>query len=225
VYWTILWENEQTYENAERQLTEMITRDKNRACVILWSMANETPVGAPRLKFLSRLVAKARGLDPSRLITAAVESHSNGNTVIIDDAFGEYLDVLGCNEYFGWYSGPAESCDEKTWQCKYDKPLIISEFGGGALYGLHADKDTRWSEEFQENIYQHQVIMLQKIDNLRGVTPWILKDFRSPRRPLPFIQDFFNRKGLISDKGQKKKAFYKLQGFYQSLAEKENESK
>ena len=222
VYWTILWENEETYETAERQLTDMITRDKNRACIILWSMANETPVGEPRLKFLSRLVAKARGLDPSRLITAAVETRSNGNTVIIDDAFGEYLDVLGCNEYFGWYAGPAEDCDEKIWQCKYDKPLIISEFGGGALYGLHGDKDTRWSEEFQENIYSHQIVMLKKIDNLRGTTPWILKDFRSPRRPLPFIQDFFNRKGLISDRGQKKKAFYKLQNFYQSLAEKEN---
>ena len=222
VYWTILWENKQTYENAERQLTEMITRDKNRAGVILWSMANETPLSEPRLKFLSRLVEKARGLDSTRLITAAVESHSKGNTVIIDDAFGEYLDVLGCNEYYGWYSGPAESCDEKIWRCKYDKPLIISEFGAGALYGLHGDKDTRWSEEFQENVYHHQIVMLQKIDNLRGVTPWILKDFRSPRRPLPFVQDFFNRKGLISDKGQKKKAFYKLQNFYQSLAEKEN---
>jgi beta-glucuronidase len=185
-------------------------------------MANETPAGEPRLKFLSRLVEKARSLDSTRLITAAVESRSKGNTVIIDDAFGEYLDVLGCNEYFGWYTGLAESCDEKVWQCKYDKPLIISEFGADALYGLHADKDTRWSEEFQDNVYRHQIGMLQKIDNLRGVTPWILKDFRSPRRPLTGIQDFFNRKGLISDKGQRKMAFYTLQGFYKSLAEKEN---
>lgn len=222
VYWTILWENKGTYENAERQLTEMITRDKNRASVILWSVANETPRSEPRLQFLGRLVEKARQLDSTRLITAAIETHSKGNTVIIDDPLGEHLDVLGCNEYYGWYSGLAEGCSEKIWQCKHNKPLVISEFGAGALYGLHADKDTRWSEEFQENVYRHQVTMLQKIDNLRGVTPWILKDFRSPRRPLPVIQDFWNRKGLISDKGQKKKAFYVLQGFYQSLAEKEN---
>ena len=222
VYWTILWENKDTYENAERQLTEMITRDKNRASVILWSVANETPRSELRLQFLGRLIDKARQLDSTRLITAAIESHSKGNTVIIDDPLGEHLDVLGCNEYYGWYLGSAEDCDEKIWQCKHNKPLVISEFGAGALYGLHADKDTRWSEEFQENVYRHQVTMLQKIDNLRGVTPWILKDFRSPRRPLPVIQDFWNRKGLISDKGQKKKAFYVLQGFYQSLAEKEN---
>jgi len=222
VYWAILWENKDTYENAERQLTEMITRYKNCASVILWSMANETPPSEPRSQFLSRLIDKARQLDSTRLITAAIQSHSKGNTVIIDDPLGEYLDVLGCNEYYGWYSGFAEACSKKIWQCKYNKPLIMSEFGAGALYGLHADKDTRWSEEFQENVYRCQIPMLQKIDNLCGVTPWILKDFRSPRRPLPVIQDFWNRKGLISDKGQRKKAFYVLQSFYQSLAGQEN---
>ena len=222
VYWAILWENKDTYKNAERQLTEMITRDKNRASVILWSVANETPRSESRLRFLGRLIDQARQLDSTRLITAATESHSQGNTIIIDDPLGERLDVLGCNEYYGWYSGFAEACSKKIWQCKYNKPLIMSEFGAGALYGVHADKDTRWSEEFQENVYRRQIPMLQKIDNLRGVTPWILKDFRSPRRPLPVIQDFWNRKGLISDTGQRKKAFYVLQSFYQSLAEREN---
>ena len=55
VYWTILWENPETFENAETQLGEMITRDKNRASVILWSVANETPVSEPRNKFLKGL--------------------------------------------------------------------------------------------------------------------------------------------------------------------------
>ena len=56
--------------------------------------------------------------------------------------------------------------------------------------------------------------MLNKIAQLRGMSPWCLMDFRSPNRPLVGIQDEFNRKGLISDQGQKKAAFYVLQKAY-----------
>jgi beta-glucuronidase len=215
VYWTILWDNDETYNNARNQLSEVISRDKNRASVILWSVGNETPVSELRLTFMSNLVRFVRDKDPTRLITAALENHYiDKNTVVINDPLGKYLDVLGCNEYIGWYDGLPAKCDKIEWKTIYNKPLIMSEFGGGALYGLHADKLTRWSEEFQEDIYKHQVSMLKEISFLRGTTPWILKDFRSPRRPLPLIQDYFNRKGLISDEGHKKKAFYIMKNFY-----------
>jgi beta-glucuronidase len=62
--------------------------------------------------------------------------------------------------------------------------------------------------------------MLKRIPFLRGTTPWILMDFRSPRRPLPGIQDYWNRKGLISNRGERKKAFYVLQGWYRELQQK-----
>jgi beta-glucuronidase len=87
----------------------------------------------------------------------------------------------------------------------------------GSAYGNHGDALTRWTEEYQENVYQHQVKMLKRIPFLRGTCPWILMDFRSPRRPLPGIQDFYNRKGLISDRGEKKKAFYIMQSYYREL--------
>jgi len=222
VYWTIAWENEETYENAENQLSEMINRDKNRASVILWSVANETPVSKARMEFLTNLIKKARRLDSTRLITAANERHQEGEKVIVDDPLGKHLDVLGCNEYYGWYLGLPEICDNLNWKVELDKPLIISEFGGGALYGKHGDKRTRWSEEYQADIYTHQIPMLKEIDSLAGMSPWILKDFLSPRRPLPVIQDFYNRKGLISDRGQKKKAFYVLRNFYRKIADKNN---
>jgi len=218
VYWTILWENPATFENAQRQLSEMIARDKNRAAVIIWSMANETPIGAARLSFLKKLVDRARGLDSTRLISAALERHYlDEQTEMIDDPLGEYLDVLGCNEYVGWYDGLAEKADRLEWKTKYQKPLIMSEFGGDALYGKHGDALTRWTEEYQENLYQHTLKMLKKITFLRGTCPWILMDFRSPRRPLPGIQDFHNRKGLISDRGERKKAFYVMQQFYHEM--------
>jgi len=220
VYWTIQWENGATLANARRQLGEMITRDRNRAAVILWSMANETPPSAARLAFLQSLVGRARALDPTRLVTAALELRYRDDGVLsIDDPFGRDLDVIAINEYLGWYGGSPARADSVRWESAYDKPLIVSEFGAGALQGYHADARTRWSEEYQASVYRYQVAMLARIPFLRGVTPWILADFRSPRRPLPGIQDFWNRKGLISERGIKKQAFFVLQRYYREVAQ------
>ncbi|HEY6245009.1 MAG TPA: glycoside hydrolase family 2 TIM barrel-domain containing protein [Pyrinomonadaceae bacterium] len=218
VYWTILWDNQETLKNAQNQLGELITRDRNRAAVILWSVANETPVSEPRNTFLKSLIDSARALDPTRLITAANERHyADPSTQVVDDPLGQYLDVLGCNEYVGWYDGLPEKADGLTWKVTLNKPLVISEFGADALYGKHGDKGQRWTEEYQKDVYEHQIAMLKKIPALRGMSPWILTDFRSPRRPLPGIQDFFNRKGLISSRGERKQAFFVLQKFYREL--------
>ena len=215
VYWTILWENPATLENARNQLGEMIARDKNRAAVVIWSVANETPLSDARLSFLKNLISHARSLDSTRLISAAMERHYiDATTQMIDDPLGEYLDVLGCNEYVGWYDGLPEKADRLVWKSKYQKPLIMSEFGADARYGHHGDALTRWTEEYQEDLYRRQLAMLKRIPFLRGTSPWILMDFRSPRRPLPNIQDYWNRKGLISNRGEKKKAFYVMQQWY-----------
>lgn len=218
VYWTISWQNEATFKNAENQLSTMITRDKNRASIILWSMANETPLSEPRFNFLSNLVKKARELDPTRLITAALERHylADQKTLMIDDPLGEVVDVLGCNAYIGWYDGLPEKSKDISWKTKYNKPVIISEFGGGALFGKHGDKLTRWTEEFQESLYEENIAMFKKVDFIQGMSPWILKDFKSPRRHQPRIQNFWNRKGLITDAGDKKKAYYVLKNYYDS---------
>ena len=218
VYWTIEWENRDTLTSARNQLREMIARDVNRASVVIWSVANETPLSDARLAFLKNLIAYARQNDPTRLLSAAMERHYlNPTTQMIDDPLGEFLDVLGCNEYVGWYDGLPEKADALEWKSKYQKPLVMSEFGGDALFGHHGDPLTRWTEEYQENIFQHQIAMLKRIPFLRGAAPWILMDFRSPRRPLPGIQDFWNRKGLVSDRGEKKKAFFVMQRWYREL--------
>lgn len=222
VYWTIQWENAETFANAANQLEENITRDKNRASVILWSVANETPVSDARNKFLRGLIDRARRLDATRLLTAANERHyADATTQIIDDPLGEDLDVLGCNEYVGWYDGAPEKADNLNWKVTLNKPLIISEFGADAKYGLRGDKAARWTEEYQRSVYEHQIAMLKKIPSLRGMSPWILTDFRSPRRPLPNVQDFYNRKGLISSEGERKQAFFVLQNFYRELMNRE----
>ena len=218
-YWTIAWENPSTLENAKNQLTDMISRDQNRANIIIWSIANETPHGEAREKFLAQLADHARSLDNSRLISMAMEVTSAKDYVNrLDDNMNKYVDIISFNEYIGWYRDVNDAA-KMVWEIPYDKPVIVSEFGGGAKYGLHGEKNQRWTEEFQENLYIENIAMLDKIDGLAGTTPWILKDFRSPRRVLNEIQDYYNRKGLFSDKGEKKKAFYILKEWYDKKLE------
>ena len=225
VYWTIDWTNEETYANAQRQLHDMIYRDKNRAAVVIWGIANETPHSEPRDKFLSSLARYAREMDSSRLISMAMEVTSAKNFHNkLSDNMHEYVDVVSFNQYVGWYRD-VNVAAKMTWEVPYDKPVIISEFGGGALAGWHADKDTRFCEEFQENLYIENLKMLDKIDGLSGLSPWILMDFRSPARFLPHVQDFFNRKGLISPEGQKKLAFYVMQQYYREKMEQAKQSR
>lgn len=214
VYWAIQWDNPKVLAEAELQLEEEIGTSRNHAAIILWSMANETPNKEARTQFISTLAARARSLDGTRLITAALLVRSEGDSKVIDDPLGKELDVIGFNEYIGWYEQHPEAADTTQWRVEYKKPLIVSEFGGGAKAGLHGGQNDRWTEEFQANIYRNQLGMLNRIPQLRGMSAWILMDFRSPLRALPEIQDGFNRKGLISEKGEKKEAFFVLQKAY-----------
>jgi beta-glucuronidase len=186
-------------------------------------MANETPVTPERLIFLKNLADTARSIDNVRLISAALEQHGMpGNELVrtIEDPFVPYVDLISFNEYIGWYDGLPEKCARIEWKIDYDKPVFISEFGADALGGMHGDSLTRWSEEYQQYMYKETLKMIEKIPQLRGCSPWILVDFRSPRRVLPGIQDGWNRKGLISETGDRKKAFYTLRQFYESISKK-----
>lgn len=214
VYWTISWTNPETYKNAENQLSVAIERDKNRASIIIWSVGNETPVTEDRNIFMGHLVDKTRSIDNTRLVAAALEVERNGYTVTVEDPLGDKLDLASFNEYGGWYWSEPKELPKFTFDIKFDKPVVITEFGAGALGGFYGDDDTVWTEEFQELVYINQLKMLDKVDGLRGMTPWILVDFKSPRRQNPIYQNFWNRKGIISNIGKKKKAFFILKDYY-----------
>ncbi len=226
VYWTIQWDNPDTLANAENQLDEAITRDRNRAGLIIYSVANETPVTDARNRFLRALIHNIRSHDDTRLVSAALQNHettAQGRiTIRIDDPVGKDLDVIGDNEYIGWYVHTPEDADRVDWVSDVGKPLVMSEFGADALFGYHGDAATRWTEEYQENVFQHQIAMLKRVPFLRGMSPWVLKDFRSPRRTLPHFQDYFNRKGLLTNNGEKKKAYFVLQDFYRHMQTSEH---
>ncbi len=220
VYWTVQFENPESFANASAQLRDMMDRDKNRCAVVIWSVANETPHSAARDEFLGKLAEQARKKDPVRLVSMAMEvSGTKDNVSRVEDNMSRYVDIISFNHYLGWYGGTPQDCKTRQWDIPYDKPFFVSEFGGGALQGLHGDPQQRWTEEYQAAIYRNTLEMFDRTEGFAGTSPWILMDFRSPRRQLDGIQNFFNRKGLVSERGVKKQAFYVLQAFYRQKAE------
>lgn len=224
VYWRVAFARPGTLEVARRNLAENILRDRNRASIAFWSVANETPVSDARNIFLEALAADVRALDDSRLVTAALltrREQENGRPVmVIDDPLVAALDVMAINTYNGWYSGDRlEDLPAIAWRSGHGKPLILSEFGADAKKGFYDPETPRkFSEDFQAEYYRQTLAMAEKIPFLAGMSPWILKDFRSPRRQHPVWQQGWNRKGLVSETGQRKLAFEVLADHYRRIA-------
>jgi beta-glucuronidase len=221
VYQGIDFANPAMIDKIERMMEEMIRRDRNRCNVIIWSLSNETNPGKDRNKVLTDLIIKAKLVDSTRLIASAFHNTRQSNdSLFIEDELNSLLDVISINEYYGWYKTWPKTPGEMVWISKFNKPLIMSEFGGEALYGNEEGKKdiaSTWSEEYQEQIFIDQFKMLKAIPFLRGTCPWILADFRSPGRNHPKYQNGWNRKGLLSDRGDKKKAWYIVNNFYKNF--------
>jgi beta-glucuronidase len=215
VYWAIDFSNPQTYENAENQLTELILRDRNRASVIIWSVGNENADTDERLHFMSRLAVKAKQLDASRLVSAACLV--NHTELMIQDRLADFLDIIGINEYYGWYAPDFNDLVKLLENSNPAKPVVITEFGADALKGARGTADDMGTEDCQLDIYRKQTETLRKIPYIQGTSPWILFDFRCPRRTSA-LQGEYNRKGLLNeDKTYKKPAFEVMKRFYELL--------
>ena len=213
VYWAIQFEKEATFEDASNQLRELIRRDYNRASVIIWSVGNENPDTDGRFKFMTRLTEVVRAEDATSLVSAACLGNFRNNA--IEDRLIKSLDIIGQNEYCGWYVPDFNSLIELFDNSKPDKPVIITECGADALAHQHGSIDDKGTEECQANIYKLQTTTIKEISYIKGMTPWILYDFRCPRRT-SIIQNYYNRKGLLNpQKTHKKQAFYVLQKFYE----------
>ncbi|MBR6172838.1 MAG: glycoside hydrolase family 2 [Eubacterium sp.] len=217
VYWDIRFDLEESYADAENQLTELIRRDYNRASVIIWSVGNENPDTDDRFRFMSRLVNHAHSLDTTRPVSAACLVNFEKNR--IEDRLEESLDIIGVNEYIGWYTADWNKLPDFFENSHPAKPVIITEFGADARPHLRGTVTDKGTEDCQAYVYRKQTEQIRKIPYIKGMTPWILYDFRCPRRT-SVLQKYYNTKGLLSaDKKYIKPAFYVLQKFYQELSE------
>lgn len=258
VYHAINFANPATLDSAREQFSAVIARDVNRAAVVLWSVANETEPGPARNDFLAALAAHVRVQDDTRLVTAALHGNHDmrrmsaflqsklvGQTrwdaeppvVRIDDPLAEHLDVVGYNEYYGWYTcaplaralraagipiAEAEVRERMLaemprfrFEAACGKPIVVSEFGAEAVAGLRAQGGVVvFSEDYQARVYEQQLAMLACSPAVRGLSPWILKDFRAPYRLHTRLQQYWNRKGVVSEHGERKLAFAVLAKHY-----------
>jgi beta-glucuronidase len=227
VYWEhIRYDSAHTLALARSMQADMIRRDRNRCAIALWSVANETPITDARNAFLRTLIADARALDPTRLLTAALNKNvdvggaEEGTSVFtVTDPLGADLDVLAVNQYEAWYSERTpDQLDEVSFATPYDKPLMFSEFGADALAGHRGPREHLWTEDYQAWLFVETLKMVERTPGCVGLSPWLLKDFRSPRRWHGRYQQFWNRKGLISETGQRKLAFEVLRAHYAKVA-------
>jgi beta-glucuronidase len=222
VYQNIEFADTNVLKKMDLMMKEMIRRDRNRCAVIIWSLSNETSPSIPnRNHALAEIADHCRLLDSSRLITSVINSqHYVNQTMNVWDSLYEKFDFMAINEYLGWYvpwQGPPASTQ---WKMACQKPVVISEFGGEAKYGNKTgppDEANSWREEYQEQIYKDQISMFGTTPNLAGVIAWILIDYRSPVRMQPIYQNGYNRKGLLSEKGEKKMAWWVLNKYYNSV--------
>jgi beta-glucuronidase len=165
-----------------RQFTrDLILRDKNHACVIAWSLANEPKSNHPSAKaFFRELYDLAKSLDPTRPTTLA------SNQALLEESF-EFLDLLCLNRYYGWYRHPGQidegaavlSRELDELYARFGKPVIFTEFGADTIPGHHAQPPEMFSEEFQADILRRSIDVLRTKPFVVGEHVWNLCDFKT----------------------------------------------
>jgi beta-glucuronidase len=198
-----------------RMLREEITRDYNHPSVLVWSLGNENSSRPKRglQRYIREAASTARRMDPTRLVGLAV----SGYPTVEKQPVYLHLDVLGINDYFGWYPGPAGSISDRGGLGGYlnrmhsDYPhqaLMITEFGAEA--NRHGPVTEKGTYEFQADFLAYHLGVFASKPFVNAAIVWALQDFRvkpgwTGGNPLPHPP--VNEKGLIDDTGFRKPAF------------------
>jgi beta-glucuronidase len=198
-------------ERSERALKRMILRDSHRPGIVMWSIANEVwSFTEQAVPFFKSLYGISKHLDPDRPVMAAVFVAPFLSFSELDVAPGE-VDVIGINEYYGWYEGQTPDIGpylDMAVERFPDKTLFGSEYGAGCVRGrriYHAPgeesvNDHSYSEEYHAWFHRQHLRQYAQRDFIRGAMPWVLADFRmqwNPSTGKPHPVDRTNLKGLV----------------------------
>ena len=184
-----------------RVLADMIARDKNHPCVVMWSLGNEPDTEHfPRsaLDYWRPLYEQAHAADPQDRPVTLVCCQND----YTKDVTTRTMDVVLINRYYGWYnlSGDLDTArhafqiELEHWKT-IDKPLILSEYGADTLPGLHAAVPEMFTEEFQVDYYEAINGCLDACPFVVGEMPWNFADFAAQQGPM---RPGGNRKGLFT---------------------------
>jgi beta-glucuronidase len=174
---------------AEQALIDMVGRDKNHPCIVMWSMCNECATHLPEgIAAVRRLMTKARQLDATRLVTFVA-----GSDVAQHPAF-DAADVVCTNLYFGLFSGARAQhlADMPTLVTQAtqnflqgvkntfgNKPWLVTEFGAHGLYALHGD--ARMTQEYQAAYIQAAWNAITSVPEVQGGLLWAWADYHHRR--------------------------------------------
>ncbi|GAB1861324.1 Beta-glucuronidase [Camponotus japonicus] len=202
-------------------LSELIRRDKNRPSVIMWSLANEPRTQlAEADEYFKQIAHHTKAIDPTRPVTIALAR------AVQEDKAGQFLDVISFNRYNAWYSNPGRMDmindrvygEAEAWHKKYNKPVLISEYGADTMPGLHELPEYVWSEEYQKELLSKH---FEAFDRLRhegyfiGEFIWNFADFRTAQT---YTRVGGNKKGIFTRDRQPKMAAHHVRKRYHALA-------
>lgn len=189
-----------TFEHHKEVIRDIIARDRNRACVVMWNIANESDsAGKGAYEYFKPLYDLARELDPQKrpctIVSVQMQNYKEDCTLRLSDVF--------ClNRYYGWYScggdlqAAEEMCREEMefWNAQ-GKPFMFTEYGADTMNGLHDTTPVMWTEEYQVEYYKANHRVVDDMENFVGEQVWNFADFATSQG-LMRVQG--NKKGLFT---------------------------
>jgi beta-glucuronidase len=201
-----------TQEAHRQAIRELVARDKNHPCVVLWAIANEPEsVTSEARAYFEPLAAETRRLDPSRPVGFVNVMTATPDVDVITDLF----DVVMLNRYYGWYVAAGDlpaaerALDEeiRAWTAAYRKPIIFTEYGADTFAGLHSATPTPWTEEYQVEVLEMCHRVFDRHDAVVGEQIWNFADFATAPGVL---RADGNKKGVFSRERRPKAAAHML---------------
>ncbi len=218
--WEESFKNEDFINKAMTMHKEMIKRDLNHPSIILWGLHNEVDTTLPQTRVLTEgLVSFIRDMDKSRLVTFAsnrIKPDQPGDICL------DLVDVVSFNYYTAWYYNSREESFERFVKRtrKYvnsnagEKPIIMSEFGGGAIKGVTTFEGQRWTENYQEALLENAIKVYLESDEISGVYIWQYCDINSQFELEMTRPKGFNNKGIVDEYRRPKMAFNTVKKIY-----------
>ena len=201
----------QTQDHHKDVIRDLISRDKNHACVVMWSIANEPDSAAEgAYDYFKPLYDLARELDPQNRPCTLV---SVQGTAVDTDCSAKLSDVICLNRYYGWYfGGPDLDKSEKGLRAELEKwgtlgkPVMFTEYGADTVSGFHDTTSVMYTEEYQVEYYEMNNKVFDEFDFVVGEQAWNFADFATSQSLLR-VQG--NKKGLFTrDRKPKMVAHY-----------------
>ena len=204
-------------DQAKFMLEELIRQNYNHPSIYCWSVENEISIAGAAsglISGISELNNIAHCLDSTRPTACAQVTFCP-----ISSKLNEITDILGYNQYFGWYVQTVDGIDKWLDDFHEKKPnikLCISEYGAEGITTLHSAQPVQgdYSEEYQAYYHEHYIKALTEREWLWGSYVWNMFDFGSAKRNEGGVRGR-NNKGLVTiDRKIKKDSFYVYKAFW-----------